>query len=84
VNYYLYIVKCSDESLYTGVTRNIDRRIWQHNNSKRGAKSIRGKRPVKLVYKEEFSLFGDALRREKEIKGWSRKKKLDLINDIMR
>ena len=79
MNYYIYIAKCSDKSLYTGYTKNITNRIWQHNFSKYGAKSIRGKLPVELVYSETYTTKTEALRREKEIKGWSRKKKLDLI-----
>ena len=78
----VYIVKCVDDSLYTGVTKNLDRRIWQHNNSKLGAKSVKGKRPVSLVYSEVFKNLSEALKREKEIKGWRREKKIMLINSL--
>jgi len=81
MKYFIYIAKCSDNSLYTGITSNIKKRIWQHNNSKYGAKSVRGKRPVHLVYSEVYSTIYEALKREKEIKGWDRKKKLNLINE---
>jgi putative endonuclease len=79
VDYYIYIVKCSDGSLYTGYTKNIPNRIQQHNFSKYGAKSIKGKLPVELVYSETYATKTKALKREKEIKGWNRRKKLELI-----
>jgi putative endonuclease len=82
VKYYLYIVQCSNNSLYTGITKNLTRRIWQHNNSKLGAKSIRGKRPVKLIYSEHYNNINEALRREREIQGWRREKKLNLIKGL--
>ncbi len=78
--YYVYIVRCKDDSLYTGSTRNIDKRVSEHNFSKYGAKSLRGKRPVKLVYLESFENWQDCLKREKEIKGWRKEKKEILIN----
>lgn len=77
--FYVYIVRCSDRSLYTGSTANTKKRIQEHNFGKRGAKSIRGKRPVQLVYKEIYNSRSDALKREREIKGWSRIKKENLI-----
>lgn len=78
MNWYLYILECSDKSLYTGITTNIDRRIRQHNN-KEGAKSLMGKLPAKLIYYEEYSDNVTAARREREIKSWKREKKLELI-----
>lgn len=77
--WYVYIVECSNKSLYTGITTNIERRVFEHNN-KIGAKSLRGKLPVKLIYKEIFDNQIAAAKREREIKGWSRNKKLHLIN----
>lgn len=79
MSWYLYIVKCSDESLYTGITTDIDRRVRQHNN-KLGAKSLRGKLPVNLVYKELYNSQIEAAVRERQIKSWHRKDKLRLIN----
>jgi putative endonuclease len=76
-------MRCSDDSLYTGITRNIKKRIWQHNYSKRGAKSVKGKLPVKLIYNEEYSTIDEALRREKEIKGWKKEKKEYLIMNAL-
>ena len=54
MSYYVYIVKCRDGSFYTGSSNNVERRIREHNNSYYGAKSLRGKRPVALVYSETF------------------------------
>jgi putative endonuclease len=78
IQWYLYMVKCKDESLYTGITTDLKRRVWQHNN-KLGAKSLKGKLPVELIYSEEFYNKIDAAKREREIKGWRREKKLSLI-----
>ncbi len=78
--YFVYILECSDGSFYTGFTTNIDRRIREHNLKKGGAKSIRGKLPVRLAYSEEFETINEALKREAEIKGWSRSKKKVLID----
>lgn len=73
-------MRCKDDSLYAGVSRNVRERIWQHNHSRRGAKSLKGKLPVKLVYTEEYTSINKALSREKEIKGWRKEKKEVLIN----
>ncbi|OGH07702.1 MAG: hypothetical protein A2171_00635 [Candidatus Levybacteria bacterium RBG_13_35_9] len=77
--YYVYIVRCRDNSLYTGYTSNVNKRILEHNTSLRGARSIKGKLPVKLVYAESLESLGKALEREKEIKGWRKDKKERLI-----
>ncbi|HSD98931.1 MAG TPA: GIY-YIG nuclease family protein [Patescibacteria group bacterium] len=76
--WYVYIVECNDGSFYTGITTDIERRIFEHNN-KTGAKSVRGKLPVKLVYHERAKNNASAARREREIKGWNRTKKQKLI-----
>ena len=81
MNWYVYIVKCKDNSLYTGITTNIKRRISEHN-AKVGAKSLRGKVPVHLVYKEIFINQILAAKREREIKGWTRIKKINLIESV--
>ena len=78
MTWYVYVVECSDKSLYTGMTTDLKRRVQEHN-LKIGAKSVRGKLPVKLVYFEERTNQVEAAKREREIKSWSRKKKLDLI-----
>jgi putative endonuclease len=76
----VYILQCSDESYYTGVTQNIERRIKEHNtDNKLGSKYVRSKRPARLVYLESAKSKSKALKRENEIKGYSREKKLELI-----
>ena len=77
---YTYIVKCSDGSLYTGWTNNLEKRIKDHNAG-RGAKYTKGGRPVVLVYKEEFPSKQEAMKREWEIKRLSRKEKLSMIEN---
>lgn len=76
--YYTYLVCCSDDSLYCGYTTDLKKRIKNHNLGK-GAKYTKGRRPVILVYHEEFLSKEEALRRERQIKKLSRKEKLDLI-----
>jgi putative endonuclease len=80
MKWYMYIVRCADESLYTGITLNIKRRIKEHNSDNRlGAKSLRYRRPVVLVYFEKFETQTEAAVRERSIKSWTRKHKLKLI-----
>jgi len=76
--YYVYILKCEDNTLYTGYTNNIEDRIQTHNSGK-GAKYTRGRLPVELQYYEEFEEKGQALKREHEIKKLSRLEKVKLI-----
>jgi putative endonuclease len=71
MNWYVYIVQGKDESLYTGITNNISKRIWLHNN-KLGARSLFGKLPVKLVYNEKLPDQVIAAKRKREIKGCGR------------
>lgn len=75
---YTYIVKCSDGSLYTGWTNDIEKRMKAHNDGK-GAKYTKTRRPVKLVYCEEFCTKEEAMSREYAIKHMARKKKVELI-----
>ena len=75
---YTYILKCMDGSLYTGWTNDIDKRLKAHNEGK-GAKYTKGRRPVKLVYVEEFKTKEEAKRREYEIKHMTRKEKEKLV-----
>lgn len=75
---YVYILKCSDGTYYTGVTNNITRRLQEHNSGCHcGYTSAR--LPVELIYYEEFDKPLIAINREKQIKGWSREKKEALI-----
>ncbi|HCX62738.1 GIY-YIG nuclease family protein [Sedimentibacter sp.] len=76
--HYIYIVECSDGSLYTGYTTDLDRRMKEHN-SNTGAKYTRGRTPVSLMYYEEFDNRSDAMKRECDIKKLKRKKKALLI-----
>lgn len=76
---YLYILECSDGSFYTGSTQDLPRRLWEHQNGL-GAKYTQTRLPVKLVYAEEFERIDDTFEREKQIQGWSRKKKIALMN----
>lgn len=76
---YTYILKCSNESYYTGSTVDIDRRLWQHQNGE-GANHTKKYLPVELVYLEHHNHIATAFYREKQIQGWSRVKKEALIN----
>jgi len=77
--YHLYILKCVDETLYTGITVDLDRRIKEHNDSKFGAKYTRGRRPVTLVYSKKFRNRSLASQEENRVKNLSREEKLELI-----
>lgn len=81
--YYVYMLKCSDNTLYTGYTNNLVNRLNTHNNGK-GAKYTRYRLPVELVYFEEYNSKSEALKREYFIKKLTRKKKEILINDFSR
>ena len=76
--HFVYIVRCADGSLYTGYARDPKARVEAHNRG-RGAKYTSGRRPVRLVYSEEFESVGDALRRERALKRRSRAEKETLI-----
>lgn len=78
----MYILKCSDESYYTGSTVNLDVRLIQHQNGE-GANYTKKRRPVELLYFEEYYRIDDAFYREKQVQGWSRKKKEALINGTL-
>ena len=77
-NWFLYIVKCSDDTLYTGISVDIPSRIATHNSGK-GAKYVRTRLPVELVYSEALETHKEAILREIYIKTWSKKKKLALL-----
>jgi putative endonuclease len=80
MSWFVYIVRCSDDSLYTGITTDVNRREKEHNtNNSLGAKSLRGKRPVKMVYFESHLTQSEARKREAAIKKWKREYKLKLI-----
>jgi len=75
---YMYILLCSNGQYYTGSSNDLERRLAQHQNGE-GSNFTRKHRPVKLVYLEEFDRIDDAFYREKQVQGWSRKKKEALI-----
>ena len=75
---YTYILKCSDGTLYCGWTNNLEKRLAAHNEGA-GAKYTRNRRPVELVYYEEFETKQEAMSREYHIKRMSRQEKLNLI-----
>lgn len=76
----MYILECSNGMYYTGSTNNLELRLQQHQNGE-GANFTKKHLPVKLVYFEEFARVDEAFYREKQIQGWSRKKKEALINN---
>ena len=75
---YMYILECADGSYYTGSTKDLERRLWEHQNGL-GANHTAKRLPVKLVYCEECNRIDDAFYREKQVQGWSRKKKEALM-----
>lgn len=77
----VYIVSCSDGSLYTGISKNVKKRIKEHNTSNRGAKYTKSRRPVKLVYLSHPMNKSNALKEEHKIKKLSRKQKLKLLKN---
>ena len=77
---YVYILQCSDTSLYVGCAVDLKKRIERHQSSK-GAKYTKGRLPVQLVYSERFDTLPQAMRREKEIQKLPRKKKLSMIKE---
>lgn len=81
VKCFLYILLCKDNSFYTGITWNIKKRIFEHNNRIKTCLQ-KSKIPATLVYWEEFGTRIEAARREKEIKGWRREKKEALIREF--
>ena len=79
MSYFVYILQCSDDTLYTGITTDIKRRVDEHNGSTKGAKYTKLRRPVKLVYSEDSEDRSSASKREYAIKKLSRLEKLKLI-----
>lgn len=76
--WYLYILRCGDGSLYTGITTDVEKRLEAHRAGK-GAKYTRGRGPLELVYREECGTHSDALKRELEIKALPREEKQKII-----
>lgn len=78
MTHYVYVLECADESLYTGYTTDLERRVAEHNSGD-GAKYTRGRTPVELVYSERFDSKSAAMSREYEIKQRSRAEKERLV-----
>ncbi|MDP2088396.1 MAG: GIY-YIG nuclease family protein [Flavobacteriaceae bacterium] len=79
--YYIYILKCSDNSLYVGITSDIERRVMEHNAGKYPDAYTHDRRPVTLVFYQDFTEPNRAIDFEKKIKKWSRAKKQALIDE---
>ncbi len=80
--WYVYILECSDKTLYTGITTELKRREDEHNSSQKGAKYTKIRRPVRLVYSCEKKNKSEASKEECRIKKLSRKEKLELIKKV--
>jgi len=81
--HFVYIVRCADGSLYTGYALDPRARMRVHNTG-RGARYTSGRRPVRLVYSESFETLSEALKREYELKQWTRARKQALISNVRR
>ena len=80
--WFVYILLCEDGSLYTGYSNNVEQRFSDHKNGK-GGRYTRSHKPVKLLYQEQFDTQSEALKREGQIKGWDRKKKIRILNLVV-
>ncbi len=79
--YFVYILKCADQSYYTGVTNNLERRLAEHSNGDDQRSYTYSKRPVILIFSQQFDDIKQAIALEKQLKGWSRKKKEAFITE---
>ena len=79
MSHFFYLARCRDDSLYSGYTIDLAKREAAHNSGK-GSKYTASRRPVEIIYSEEFAEKADALRRELEVKKWTRAAKLKLIH----
>ena len=77
--YFLYILQCTDNTLYTGITVDLERRVFEHNNSTLGAKYTSARRPVKLVFSKKFRNRSLVSKEEFRVKQLSREEKLEMI-----
>ena len=77
--YYLYLLRCADQTFYAGITTDLKRRTKEHNDSGLGAKYTRGRRPVKLVWSKKFKSRSKALQAEAQLKHLTRQQKKALI-----
>ena len=81
--WYVYLLKCHDDSLYCGITTDLKRRIYEHNNTKKASKYVRSRRPAHLVFYENSHTRSTALSREREIKGMKKSDKISLIKSAV-
>jgi len=79
--YYLYILECNDGSYYTGVTNNLEKRFAEHQSDENPKSYVYNRRPLKLIWSEYYNDINQAIEKEKQVKGWSKKKKEALIKD---
>ena len=77
--WYLYVVECADGTLYTGITNNVSRRLHEHNNTKKGAKYTRVRRPVRLVWEKQYNNRSEAQSAEYHFKKLLHKQKWQII-----
>ena len=77
--WHLYILRCSDDSLYTGITTDLERRIEEHREGN-GSKYVRSRLPCEIVYTEELGGRSEALKREAEVKSWNKWEKEELVD----
>ena len=76
---HVYLLRCADGSYYVGSTRDLERRVWQHNGPDEGAAYTRSRQPVTLVWSGEYESIAEAFAMEKRIQGWSRAKREALV-----
>ncbi len=79
-SFFVYILRCRNSQLYTGYTNNLPRRLREHTTGRGGAKSLRGRKPIRLVYAREYKYFRWALREERRIKKLSKQSKETLVS----
>lgn len=77
--YFVYLIECSDKSIYTGITTSVERRFKEHKNG-RGGHYTSSRKVIRVLYTERYKTRSKALKREAEIKNWNRKSKLVLVN----
>lgn len=77
--WFVYILKCSDGSFYTGITNNLEKRFSEHKKGL-GGRYTRSHKPIKIIYSERFLTKSEALKQESKIKSWNRAKKVKVLN----
>ena len=77
--WFVYIILCEDRSFYTGITNNLEKRLAEHKSGK-GGRYTRSHKPLKIIYSEQLLTQSEALKREIEIKSWSKKEKIKNLN----